>query len=141
MFDRERDHRYPHIHSHHISLPLGMLCVHCRDVCLSVLLHLIMGWGRFRVGTFVSLHNNTMYGRGHEEDMRRDSARCVKVIVFCKAESMYILLYRRMHIPPHTEPEHPRHSRYMSPSPRDRQSSRQTGSQPCLCVKFAERRK
>lgn len=42
MFDRERDHSYPHIHSYLILLPLGMFCVRRRDVCLSVLLHLIL---------------------------------------------------------------------------------------------------
>lgn len=46
MFDRERDHSYSHIHSYLILLPLGMFCVRRRDVCLSVLLHLILeGWG------------------------------------------------------------------------------------------------
>lgn len=45
MFDREGDHSYPHIHSYLILLPLGMFCVRRRDVCLSVLLHLILEGG------------------------------------------------------------------------------------------------
>lgn len=31
------------------------------------------GWNSESLA-FVSVHNNRLYGRGHEEDMRRDSA-------------------------------------------------------------------
>lgn len=123
MFDREGDHSYPHIHSYLILLPLGMFCVRRRDVCLSVLLHLILegGGGCFRVCTFVSLHNNRIYGRGHEEDMRRDAAPCLKVIVSSKSESLCVWLwlyestYLRTRARKHTEESC--HSRCMSPSP------------------------
>lgn len=92
MFDREGDHSYPHIHSYLILLPLGMFCVR-RPRCLLVSVaafDLGGGGGCFRVCTFVSLHNNRIYGRGHEEDMRRDAAPCLKVIVSSKSESLCV---------------------------------------------------
>lgn len=76
MFDRDRDHRLStHIRTYQISLPLGMLCVGCGDVWLSVLFHLIiLGAGDSESVPCVSPHNNTICSRGHGKGMRGDSA-------------------------------------------------------------------
>lgn len=73
MFDRERDHSDPHIHLYHMSLPLGMFACWLKR-CSVVSVAFDHGRGAYRICSFVSLHNNRIYGGGHEKDTGRYTA-------------------------------------------------------------------